>query len=111
MFTSEAIKAKTIIEVSPVIVMNKKRGSCSTRLFCTIIYLSGEKEKSNVAWRWGMFRYIIIRLIRTANMKWNLMIEVIRIVTVRDIKKGEELFINYNGTHNDSKPLWFKVDS
>jgi hypothetical protein len=31
----------------------------------------------------------------------------IRIKTVRFIKKGEELFINYNGDWNNSTPLWF----
>jgi SET domain-containing protein len=35
--------------------------------------------------------------------------EVITIRTVRDVKKGEELFINYNGTFNDRKPLWFNA--
>ena len=31
----------------------------------------------------------------------------IRIKTVREIKKGEEIFINYNGTWNDATPVWF----
>jgi SET domain-containing protein len=33
--------------------------------------------------------------------------EIIRIKTVRFIKAGEELFINYNGDWNDRKPVWF----
>jgi hypothetical protein len=33
--------------------------------------------------------------------------QMIRIKTVRAIDAGEELFINYNGDWNDSKPLWF----
>jgi len=32
---------------------------------------------------------------------------LIRIKTVRAIKKGEEIFINYNGTWNNAKPVWF----
>ncbi|MBC8033566.1 MAG: SET domain-containing protein-lysine N-methyltransferase [Chitinophagaceae bacterium] len=32
---------------------------------------------------------------------------IIRIETVRDIKAGEELFINYNGDWDDSTPVWF----
>ena len=35
--------------------------------------------------------------------------ELISIKTVRLIKAGEELFINYNGDWNDSKPLWFEA--
>jgi SET domain-containing protein len=34
---------------------------------------------------------------------------LISIKTVRFIKAGEELFINYNGDWNDSKPLWFNA--
>jgi len=33
----------------------------------------------------------------------------ISIKTVRDIRKGEELYINYNGTWNDEKKLWFEA--
>jgi SET domain-containing protein len=33
--------------------------------------------------------------------------QTIKIKTVRDIKSGEELFINYNGDWNDQKKLWF----
>ena len=33
--------------------------------------------------------------------------ELINIRTVRFIKEGEELFINYNGDWNDRKPVWF----
>lgn len=34
---------------------------------------------------------------------------LIKVRTVRDIEKGEELFINYNGTYNNPAPLWFDV--
>ena len=36
--------------------------------------------------------------------------DVIKIKTMRSIEKGEELFINYNGTFDDKKPLWFKAE-
>jgi hypothetical protein len=32
---------------------------------------------------------------------------IIRVKTVQNIKAGEEVFINYNGTWNDTKPVWF----
>jgi SET domain-containing protein len=35
--------------------------------------------------------------------------DLISIKAVRYIKEGEELFINYNGDWNDSKPLWFEA--
>ncbi len=33
--------------------------------------------------------------------------ELISIKTVRFIKAGEEISINYNGNWNDDKPVWF----
>jgi SET domain-containing protein len=35
--------------------------------------------------------------------------EIIFVKTVRAIKKGEELTINYNGDWNDSTKVWFEV--
>jgi SET domain-containing protein len=35
--------------------------------------------------------------------------DLISIKTVRAIKKGEELYINYNGEWNDEKKLWFEA--
>jgi hypothetical protein len=32
---------------------------------------------------------------------------MITVRTVRDIRKGEELFINYNGDWDDPSPVWF----
>ena len=31
----------------------------------------------------------------------------IHITTVKSIKAGEELFINYNGSNEDKSPVWF----
>jgi SET domain-containing protein len=35
--------------------------------------------------------------------------ETIRIKTVRDILKGEELFVNYNASADDATPIWFEA--
>ena len=35
--------------------------------------------------------------------------QLITIRAVRSIRKGEELTINYNGTWNDARALWFEV--
>ena len=33
--------------------------------------------------------------------------ELIQVKTICTVKAGEELFINYNGSWNDEKPVWF----
>ena len=35
--------------------------------------------------------------------------ELIQIITVRAIKQGEELFINYNGVWNNQEKVWFET--
>ena len=35
--------------------------------------------------------------------------QVIRYVALRDIEPGEEVTINYNGSPEDQKPIWFEI--
>jgi hypothetical protein len=35
---------------------------------------------------------------------------LMRIKTVMEIKKGDELFINYNAISDDDSPIWFKAN-
>ena len=36
--------------------------------------------------------------------------EIIEVKTMRVVKKGEELTINYNGNWNDNKKVWFEAE-
>lgn len=36
--------------------------------------------------------------------------KTIEYITLRDIPKGEELTVNYNGLVDDKSPVWFKVE-
>lgn len=33
--------------------------------------------------------------------------DIMKVKTVKDIAKGEELFINYNAVPDDATPVWF----
>jgi SET domain-containing protein len=35
--------------------------------------------------------------------------ETMTVKTMRAVKAGEELFINYNGNWNDARPVWFEA--
>ena len=35
---------------------------------------------------------------------------IIEYKTIRDVPKGEELTVNYNGRVNDKSPMWFQVE-
>ena len=106
-FTSEPIAADTVIEISPVIVMTAEdRLHLDKTLLHDYIFEWGEKKKQCCM----ALGYVpIYNHSYRSNCEYEMDYEneLIRIKTVRYIKAGEELFINYNGDWNDSKPLWF----
>ena len=106
-FTTEDIKAKTIIEVSPVIVMSQEeRELLDQTLLHDYIFEWGDRKKQCCM---AMGYVPIYNHSYNSNCEYEMEFEqdVIRITAVKNIKKGEELFINYNGTYNNSSPLWF----
>ena len=108
-FTKEDIKAGTLVEISPVIVMSldEREKLDNTRLHDYIFEWGHEKEQCCMA-----LGYVpIYNHSYTSNCEYemNFENEQINIRAVRDINAGDELFINYNGDWNDSKPVWFEA--
>ena len=106
-FTSENIEADTIVEVAPVIVMSREdRRLLDQTLLHNYIFEWGAKQDQCCM----ALGYVpIYNHSFRSNCEYEMDFEdqLIRIKTVRFIKTGEELFINYNGEWNNSKPLWF----
>ncbi len=108
-FTSSAIDEGTVIEVSPVIVMSAEDRKLldKTLLHDYIFEWGGSKKQCCMA-----LGYIpIYNHSYNSNCEYEMDYEheLIRIRTVRYIRAGEELFINYNGDWNDTKPVWFEA--
>lgn len=106
-FTSEALEADSLVEIAPVIVMDAHDRQLldQTRLHDYIFEWGGDQQKCCMA-----LGYVpVYNHSYTANCEYEMDYEhdTITIKTVRFVKAGEELFINYNGAWNDSKPLWF----
>jgi len=106
-FTSESIEEGTVIEIAPVIVMSReeRRLLDQTLLHDYIFEWGVKKDQCCMA-----LGYIpVYNHSYRSNCEYEMDFEndTISIKTTRFIKKGEELFINYNGDWNDSKPLWF----
>lgn len=108
-FTSKNIKAGTVIEISPVLVFSAKERKAieETKLFHYIF-------------EWGKTHRLgalALGYISMYNHDYNASCEyemdfdnnTMTIKTVREVKKGEELFINYNATPDDATPLWFNA--
>jgi SET domain-containing protein len=108
-FTSEPLKRGKVIEVSPVIVMSAKdRKLLDQTLLHDYIFEWGDApERCCMALGYvPLYNHSF-----ESNCEYEMEYEdgVIRVKTMRNIDKGEELFINYNGTYNNSAPLWFSA--
>ena len=108
-FTTEFIEADTIIEISPVIVMQQKdRPLLDKTLLHDYIFEWGP-QKTECCMALGLVP--IYNHSFTSNCEYYMDFEerMMMIKTVRDIEVGEELTINYNGDWNDTRKLWFEV--
>jgi uncharacterized protein len=108
-FTTEALAAGTVAEISVVIAL-----SAADRL------LIDRTELYNYVFEWGEDRLQCCMALGyvpmynhsyASNCEYEMDFDaaLIKITTMRAIEAGEELFINYNGNWNDTTPVWFEV--
>jgi len=108
-FTRERIPAGTIIEIAPVIVMEKTdRQHLDKTLLHDYIFEWG-KLKDKCCMALGLIP--IYNHSYKSNCEYFMDFEddTITVKAVRVINAGEELTINYNGDWNDGKKVWFDV--
>ncbi len=106
-FTSEDIAPGTVVEVSPVIVMTNEERKLldKTQLHDYIFEWGDDRQQCCMA-----LGYVpVYNHAYKSNCEYEMDYEnrQISIKTVRSIKAGEELLINYNGDWNDERPIWF----
>jgi SET domain-containing protein len=109
-FTTEPIQADTVVEISPVIVMKKAdRVHLDKTLLHDYIFEWG-KEKDQCCMALGLIP--VYNHSYTSNCEYFMDFDgqTIMVKTVRNISRGEELTINYNGDWNDGTKIWFEVE-
>jgi uncharacterized protein len=108
-FTISNLKKNTVIEIAPVIVMPKKdRLHIDKTLLHDYIFEWGD-QKNQCCMALG---YVpLYNHFHRSNCEYemNYKKQSITVKTIRAIKAGEELTINYNGDWNNAKPVWFDV--
>lgn len=106
-FAMEDIPEGTLIEVSPVLVLSEAErvDAEKTSLYNYIFEWGPESKQACVAWGY----LSIYNHSYHANCRYDMDFEAqeMCITTVRDIKKGEELFTNYNAEPDSEEPVWF----
>jgi uncharacterized protein len=106
-FTTKNIKKGTVIEISPVLVLTEKERKTleKTILYHYVFEWGNDKKKAALA-----LGYIsLYNHSYNSNCEYEMEFgkKLMTIKAVKNIKKGEELFINYNATHNDKTEVWF----
>ena len=108
-FTKQDIPARTIIEIAPVVVLPVKEVDdvLKTKLHNYVFKWGESARKVGVCLGWGS----VYNHSYKSNCQYhpNFKTNTLTIKTVRAIKKGEELFVNYNCVWNDETPVWFAV--
>ena len=108
-FTNEDIEKGTVIEVSPVIVMSREeRKLLDQTLLHDYIFEWGEK-KNQCCMALGYIAVYNHSYKSNCEYEMNYPEQLISIKTMRHIRAGEELFINYNGDWNSAKKVWFET--
>ncbi len=108
-FAAEDIASKTVIEISPVLVISSSDRKLveKTALFDYIFEWGENRDKACIALGYlSLYNHAY-----DANCEYEMdyETELMVIRTVRPIKKGKEVLINYNATANDVTPIWFNA--
>ena len=108
-FTKKAVACNVVIEISPVIVMSKAdREHLDKTLLHDYIFEWG-KLKDKCCMALGLVPMYNHSYKSNCEYFMDFEDDTITVKTVRHIKEGEELTINYNGDWNDPAKLWFEV--
>jgi SET domain-containing protein len=106
-FTSADIDKGTVIEISPVIVMSgEERKLLDQTLLHDYIFEWGHDSRSCCM---ALGYLPLYNHSYRSNCEYEMDFEsgLITVRAVHFIGAGEEIFINYNGDWNNTKPVWF----
>lgn len=106
-FTTKNLKKGTVLEVSPVVVLTEAdRKAVEKTLLYHYVFEWG-KDKKKAALALGYVSLYNHSYDANCEYEMDYSKKLMTIKTVRDIKKGEELFINYNAVPDDKTLVWF----
>lgn len=106
-FTTKAFKVGTIVEISPVLVFTSKEylHLAETMLYNYVFEWGPTRKKAALALGYiSMYNHSY-----SANCEYEMDFDnnLMTIKVVKPIKKGEELFINYNAEPDNKNKVWF----
>ncbi len=106
-FTREDIDAGLLIEVAPVIVMGAEDRKLLDQTFLHDYIFEWGEQSDQCCMALGYVPVYNHSYESNCEYEMDFDNQQILIRSVKPVKAGEELFINYNGEWNNSTPLWF----
>ncbi len=109
MFAKLSIKIGEVIERCPIIEIPKENLTSleASNLLNYIYFFGKRKDKQLIALGYGsIYNHNYI-----PNAKYRIMPKerTIEFISIKNIKKDEEITVNYVGGNNKNAPLWFEV--
>jgi SET domain-containing protein len=106
-YSNRSLEPNTVIEIAAVIVMSgRDRKLLDQTLLHDYIFEWGA-EKKQCCMALGNVSLYNHSYHSNCTYDMDFKKKIITITTTRKIKKGEELFINYNGDPDKKTPVWF----
>lgn len=106
-FCVNDISKDEIIETCQLIILNEKDTKIIDDTFLYNYYFSWENNASAICLGDGSLYNHSIK--PNSNYIKDFSNGVIRFVALKDIKSGEEILVNYNGTPDCDKKVWFEI--
>ncbi|RYZ00526.1 MAG: SET domain-containing protein-lysine N-methyltransferase [Chitinophagaceae bacterium] len=102
-----AMPAQMLVEVAPVIVLSARHRKLLDETLLHDYIFEWGKSRTQCCMALGYISLYNHSYSSNCEYEMHYDEQLILIRTVRPVKKGEELFINYNGVWDDASPLWF----
>jgi SET domain-containing protein len=106
-FTSANLDEGTVIEVSPVIIMSQADRKLLDKTLLHDYIFEWGRDRKQCCMALGYIPVYNHSYSSNCEYEMDYNNEIMTVKTVRFVKAGEELFINYNGNWNDTKKVWF----
>jgi SET domain-containing protein len=106
-FTKEDLWPDTVIETSPVIVMSGEERTLLDKTLLHDYIFEWGKDSRQCCMALGYVAVYNHSYRSKCEYEMDYERRVISIKTIRFVKAGEELFLNYNGSWNEEKKVWF----
>ena len=114
LFAKQQIKKGKVINVANVLLIpNKDYELIDKTIVSNYCFMwENPKYKSEYKMALAMTNCQFMNHSYTPNVRYeyNYRNDSIKFIAIRDISKGEELTMNYNGAVDDKSPVWFKVE-